>query len=1202
MKKILYYVEAWSEISPDFRFGAFKDAVYQIKILKEHAPDLDCRLLIGETIQDVTIINRYNEHEEFPVAILRNDDLKKIYKDGSVASHAFMSGISTDAELIKLSSICRMALGDFEPDVVLMHETHAPFLGAAFPNALLLHSMYGMTYRMPYPRLTLFDHQGLYQNSLLATHAEIIRDLPLPDVERRLLASVRNWFATQIVPHDPAWRFIEPYQSRYDKLVLVPLQVDGYFAFSECSNYSSQLEFLEDVLRRAPNNWGIIVTEHSEYNSFIDEFNLNRLRRLYPNLIYSQDLGSIPYVSQALLPHVDCVVSVSSSVALQSMIFDCAVVAAGESHINAVATCTLDQLPRCFELHEPGSRDGILHFLLTRYHNITAQHVHDGAGLFAFLAERYEIFCTGATGLEMLPTRSLSDVFKEIKSHSQWRAWTEELRIRNISVQPHPVLARIVFNEAISFDLFDTLVNRPFVEPHELFQFLETIVRERTENIYLPFYHVRREAERRAREVSGHRVEVTLKEIYAQMEILTGFSSSLLDEIYSLELQVEMALIGSRRSVVRAWNMAKHWGKIRTIITDIYIEECHIRNLLSIHKIDDFDFLFVSATERVRKDDGSVYPEYLSKLRQFYPGIKTCLHIGDNFHADGKMAQKFGIETVIIPKSIDYLRQTELGNFFHNAFSAPSFDSSIIVGMIANRFFSAPTSSYKKNSLCDGSLFNIGYAILGPFVLGYVQWVIRRMQSHQIDHAYFLARDGYLIMKVYEALKRVMPDLPSHTYLFCSRRSVVVPSISDERDIFEIASLNFGSTTAKNFLKSRYGLRIADMPPEVLRKHGIKADGSTLIAYPRDLALIIHLVSDLKPYILEKAEAERVTYLRYLKQEGVCDAGRRSALIDIGYSGTMQRKISKLTGLDYSGYYMMTHNYVTHHFRSQIFEAWLGDYDSQRAPYNHPFNQYIPLIESLLSSTEGSLVNFQEKEGELYPDYLYASNEIERRSFVEGAHAGALVFVDEYIRMFGQFAKNFEFSPHVSSFPILQFASGPTEVDAAVFEGLILENMFAGAEFAIIAGPHNLLDARGSLSVDATNYLLNKSKWKQGARVVYNAYKSTNKISDNSDKNTDNKSNIISPKSANNGAGINKPYIKSERDMVDINNMKIASEADIRARLLRKLRNDPQRFFADSRFKMLRWLRHFFGQNNIGKICTRILRALLWRRRSYERV
>ncbi|TFY99923.1 hypothetical protein [Ramlibacter rhizophilus] len=1153
MNRILYYVEPWIELSPDFRFGAFKDAVFQLAQLKKHAPELDCRLLIGEGICEAIARDGYTGHREFEVGVLHLDELTAVYKNAGKAAEAFLTGASSEDDLERLARLCRRALPGFEPDVVLMHETHAPFISKAYPSSLVLHSMYGMSYRMPLPRLTMFDPAGLYQNSLLARHAADLRAECLPASEAKALCDARNWFVSQLAPHDPTWQLIEPEQSRFDKLLLVPLQVDGYYAFNLCSEFETQAEFLETVLRATPRTWGVVVTEHSEYKPSLGELTVQRLKRSHPNLIYKKELNAIPYVSQFLLAHVDAVATVSSSLALQALVFDCPVIAAGSSHINAVATCDLRKLADVFELHQPRSRDPLLHFFLTRYHWATADHVHDGAGLYALLSSFWNLHESGMRGLELLPApRSLRDVLERLKHHSQWRAWTTELKKRGIAPNPHPVHARIVFNEAVSFDLFDTLVCRPFVQPHELFQFIEPLARELTGNIYFPFHHLRREAERLARAAHGHRIEVTLDEIYAQLASITSFPRPLLERIKALELKAELALIAPRRGLVRAWKLAGTLGKLRSIITDIYLEEHAIRTLLAKNGFADFDLLFVSATERVRKEDGTIYPKYMAAVRQLQPALKSFLHVGDNARADGEMARRFGIEALVIPKATELLRRTRAAELLKDAFAQPSYDTSILAGMLANRFFSAPSSGADHASLCDGHLFNVGYGVLGPFVLGYVQWVIRRLRAHKVDHAYFLARDAYLVMKVFEEFKRWIPDLPSSSYLYCSRRSVLVPGISEEEDIFEIATLNFGTTTVEKFLNTRFGLNVAELPPKLLREHGMSADGSTFIGYPRDLGAVVRLVTDLKPYIYEKAMQERATFTRYLEQEGATDAGRKSAFVDIGYSGTMQRKISQLTGVDYHGYYMLTHNYVLHYFRDKVFEAWLEEYDSQRAPYKHSFNQFIPLIESLLSSTEGSLLCFRDVGGALEPEYLYASNERERIAFVEGLHAGAISFVKDYLGMFGEFSEAVELSPQVASFIMLRFAEDPAPADVRAFEGLILENMFAGAEFSVISNPARLLNAKGELTVAAMEHLVSESKWKQGARVSYRRYLPAGA--------TATATAPAATKPAATPAVVPRP----------------SAQLDRRTRLRNKLRNTPDRFFLDSKSRLLRPLGYLF--------------------------
>ena len=79
-----------------------------------------------------------------------------------------------------------------------------------------------------------------------------MKNIQISDKEKQTIYNIKNWYAQQIVPHDPTWGIIEKYQAKYDKLILVPLQVNNYYAFDKCSKYKDQLEFLEDALKHIP--------------------------------------------------------------------------------------------------------------------------------------------------------------------------------------------------------------------------------------------------------------------------------------------------------------------------------------------------------------------------------------------------------------------------------------------------------------------------------------------------------------------------------------------------------------------------------------------------------------------------------------------------------------------------------------------------------------------------------------------------------------------------------------------------------------------------------------------------------------------------------------------------------------------------------------------------------------------------------------
>lgn len=1099
VQRILFYVEPWTELSKDFRMGAYAHYNHLRAQLAKAYPHLDMKMLISDVLYEQIKSTEPSWLSEY-VVTLPSDELKKIHPDYRQAVANQYHDTQKRLQKDKLATLAKKALGeDWQPDMVLMHETQAPFLSYAYPEALILHGMYGMTFKEPFPQTYLFDAKGLYANSVLASE-DVLADIQVSEDDAKLLKEIKNWYAQQIIPHDPTWGLIEKYQSRFDKLLLLPLQVDGYYAFDECSNYENQLAFLRDVLSRVPRNWGVIVTSHSSYDAPVLPNQFQELQLQYENLISSEALNNIPYVSQALLPHVDAVVSISSSLAFQALLFDKPVIVAGKSHINAVATCDLEKVAEVFDLpYDIEKNNQILKFFFLRYHVLGVKFLDYPQPLYHYLNKYYHNWQRLGFGAEKNAPRhallpeiypDLEIYFQNLRETSQWRKWDNLLKEKEIEKDINPIFNDIVFHDLISWDLFDTLVDRPFIHPHELFQAVEDKAKELTNNVYLPFHALRRESERMARiRFTNHRYEVRFNEIYTILKEKSCLDDKHIQTLKNLELNTERTCIKPRRLMKRTWEFAKVVGKTRSIITDIYLDEEFIQEIVTANGYGDYDQLWVSAETRTRKEDGTIFPEYLDTTTKKFGAGKTFLHIGDNPRADGEMARRYGLSARVIPKALDQLRRSDYGRLLQQTLNHNSYDTSIVAGMIANKFFSSPQSHFKADGgISNHDLYNLGYSVVGAFMVSYVQWVIRKLKMHQVDRAYFLARDGYLIMQVYEMFKQIYPDLPEYRYLLCSRRSVAVPAIFNVDNILETAMLNYGITTVANFLSSRFGLEMTDIPEAILKKYQFKADGSTKIRFPDDTDISNQFVIDIQDIILKKAASERELYCAYLKEEGVYD-DLKIAMVDIGYSGTMQRKIKSMTNKSFVGIYMLTHNYVLPTFRHEIFDAWLAEYDNQRSSVRHPFNEYIPLLESMLSSDAGSFVNFYlDEKKQRQENYLYSEGEDVRCFFVRTVQQGAMDFAKDFLERFGEMSLDMELPAAAGSHLMFGFGSKPAPADVQLFEGLLLENMFAGSEFSIIANARPFLNKEGFMNQDMYNYLMGLSKWKSGAAVAYQKY------------------------------------------------------------------------------------------------------------------
>ena len=342
------------------------------------------------------------------------------------------------------------------------------------------------------------------------------------------------------------------------------------------------------------------------------------------------------------------------------------------------------------------------------------------------------------------------------------------------------------------------------------------------------------------------------------------------------------------------------------------------------------------------------------------------------------MAKRNGLRAYVFPKAMDNFQRSSIAGYLSGAFNVKNAATSIPCGLIANKFYAEPWNKLTPDNLFAGSNFKYGYCAIGSLVLGFTQWLYRRAKLNGTKKLYFLARDGYILKQAFDTLYGDDPDAPKTEYLLSSRRSVIVPAIQTEDDIRELASLNFNARTLKSFLVNRFGVEIAQVPTEILEKHHLKED--TIVSPQFRFAKLISFLMDIKDMIFATAESERETYLQYLKEMNFINdlekMGEKGvALVDIGYSGTMQYYLTKLLGKKMNGYYFLTHNFARDYYPDAVFEGYLANLDDHRTAYRHKLNDFVFIFESAFSSLDGSLLKFEKDGKKIRPVFIEAEEE-----------------------------------------------------------------------------------------------------------------------------------------------------------------------------------------------------------------------------------
>lgn len=190
----------------------------------------------------------------------------------------------------------------------------------------------------------------------------------------------------------------------------------------------------------------------------------------------------------------------------------------------------------------------------------------------------------------------------------------------------------------ISFDIFDTLLLWPFSNPQELWTVLEE--REKLKG----FSKARKKADAITYERASKRGgEATIEEAYEQMPRRFRL-------LMQKEIDWERKVLRVNPEMLDIWHEAGKQGKLRVIVSDMYLPASFIQSVLLENGIKDWDVFFLSRDYDARKTTGKLF-EAMLHTENAKPN--EVLHIGDNIHSDVNVPQSLGIHTQYYPKVID---------------------------------------------------------------------------------------------------------------------------------------------------------------------------------------------------------------------------------------------------------------------------------------------------------------------------------------------------------------------------------------------------------------------------------------------------------------------------------------------------------------------------------------------------------------------
>lgn len=1031
---ILFYLDPSVEFKkPTFRFTSLRNS-----ILPQAKAFLECGHSVSIVISTAIAKKAAQENIVFDGMRVYVIDVLDIMKIGNISNVELSNNINAKQDIV---DYFRKALINCEtPDLILIWESYSYFFKTLYPKAKTLFQTPGFFSRPPYPQLIAVN-EGMLGDSHAPSPVSFGRVS-----FKSLRDELRPFFKDTLQFNHQLIRL----RSKYKHIILLPLQVDGYFMIDSSLKGKRQIDFLVSCLDLIPKDVGVLVTDYRSKDiqtTAITEDIAALLRQKYPNFEYVDEINGGFGSSQQLLPFVDGTISISSSVGLQSVFWQLPTYILDGNYVTLFRTAnSIQEL-----LKQIGTRinqDDLIHRAFT-WQNIpapgtcisNADWVHNiirraNGEPFDWFDGDLNSWLREAINCRKIPYLKAVDYFQN-KQRS--RSYCHELATQ---IRKHDV---------ISFDIFDTLLMRPFLSPSDLFKFIEPKIRDVISNSTFDFVSNRRIAEKEAFEnaIAAGRSEICIDEIYREIVNKGLLTIEQANKAKEFEIQAEMACLYRRESIYNSYLEARTLGKRIIIASDMYLPKTCIEAILAKNDII-YDKLYLSSDMDAKKSSGKLF-DLIIKEENCPPS--RILHVGDNLKGDLQIPKSKGIHCFHMPRATEKMVTDPTGFYsliWNRDQGRHSLSARSVLSVMGNYLYDNAYLNIRKNTLFNADAKNLGYLCFGYLLLGYAKWLCENGIKNEVKDFYFLARDGKIMKEAYDIVSKNYINAPKSHYMLCSRRSVNLCKIKDFSGIDDLLRVEFAGGIKLGFLLfSRFGINSTSISEAILEKHGLSLDKRIKNG---DVDALIPFFKDIEEIILKTASSERELYCKYLQTIGFTTKTDKIALVDIGYAGTMQESLFTITGIRTEGYYLMTFRYAIERLEKNGLSSYgyLGNF-VDRHDTCQPFCWHVPLFETLFSSTDTSFIKFCNINGKLVPIYAEENKkEGIRKAKIKTIHEGALNFIRRFSDSFGMDLKMLDIEPFKSQRMLISYFNNPDPRDAKVLQGIIFEDAYGGKAEKVI--------------------------------------------------------------------------------------------------------------------------------------------------------
>ena len=548
--------------------------------------------------------------------------------------------------------------------------------------------------------------------------------------------------------------------------------------------------------------------------------------------------------------------------------------------------------------------------------------------------------------------------------------------------EPYHFVKVLLGYDIISFDVFDTLLLRPFQNPVDIFDVVGK--RLRFPAVFTSFKQARREAEREARDDMEYRQgirEVTIYNIYEKLHTKIGID---IEQGVLTELETEQDYLFANPYMKVVFDILHSQKKTIVLTSDMYIPGNIMKKIITKCGYSGYSHLYVSCDYQCDKSSGDLY----NRVKKDYPG-KTIIHVGDNLRADIEGSQKAGIASKHY-KNVNSMGQEYRGDWMSE------LTQSAYAGLV---------NAYIHNGLNRYPFFyEYGFIYGGIYILGFCKWMEQRVKEKGIEKIIFLSRDGDIYQKV---LHRYCTSIKSE-YVYWSRFTNMKYLVEMNQDAFisRVIDQKIRSSLVID-LQSIFDSFNIPVDSEHLQKYGLYGD---TIVNNEHRSAIEHYIRDHWNIICDSFQREKNCMTE--KLTAILGNVKKVAVVDVGWTASgplgFRAFVNQYVSSDYEITAWMAGGVGKYGSGTSVLPYYLeGTVETYLfSPLHNKRNAQIHDTENPAVANNSVFEMFTQTQ---YPSFLgldinggyrFDIPEIENYSVISQIHKGILDFCDLYTKTF----------------------------------------------------------------------------------------------------------------------------------------------------------------------------------------------------------